>query len=74
MQLAERRFQMSLKNARKAAGYRQEDIAKLFGITPSAVCRWETGRALPNAAKLVKLSQIYGVSIEQLLREDDEDS
>jgi len=38
-----------LKKARKESGMSQAELAKKFGVSASAVCRWERGeRSMPN--------------------------
>lgn len=38
-----------LKAARKKSGMSQAELAKKFGVSASAVCRWEKGeRSMPN--------------------------
>jgi transcriptional regulator with XRE-family HTH domain len=38
-----------LKKARKESGMSQAEFAKKFGVSASAVCRWENGtRSMPN--------------------------
>lgn len=63
---------MSLKSARKAAGYKAKDVAAILRITPSAISRWEAGDAMPTADKLIPLARLYNVSVEELLRKDEE--
>ena len=53
--------------ARKAAGLKQAQTAEALGVDRSAVAAWETGRALPNAAKLARLAEIYHCAIGDLL-------
>ena len=64
---------MSLKSARKAAGYKIKDVATIMRISESAVCNWEKGKAMPTADKLLPLAKLYGVSVEELLRKDEGD-
>lgn len=42
-------------------------LAKQLGVSPQAVYKWFTGKALPRADKLKKLSQVTGLSIEEVL-------
>jgi DNA-binding transcriptional regulator YiaG len=45
------------QRARVATGLSQRQFAKLLGITPSVVCRWEAGRA-PSGAALALLKVV----------------
>jgi DNA-binding XRE family transcriptional regulator len=66
---AERKSGTSIfKLARTAAGVTQEQVAKTLGVAQTAVSSWETGAALPRGALLVKVSDLYGCSIDDLLR------
>lgn len=60
----------NLKKFRTKNKYSQEKLAELLGISRQAVSKWETGAANPDTNNLMKLSKIYGVSIENLIGED----
>lgn len=47
---------------------KQEDIARALDIDRSTVAKWETGRSLPRAERLVKLAKVLGCSIDELMR------
>ncbi len=49
---------------------RQEDIAKMVGVGRNNYQAWEKGRAIPQTEHLLKLSLLYGVSIDYLIRKD----
>jgi transcriptional regulator with XRE-family HTH domain len=38
---------------RERAGLSQSDIARLTGVTPAAICRWEAGERTPSGATAV---------------------
>ena len=63
---------MGIMSARKAAGYKIKDVARILGISSTAICNWEKGKALPTADKLIPLSRLYKVSIEELLKGDEQ--
>lgn len=56
-----------LKNARIQKGYSQNDIAEKLNISRQAVSRWENGHAYPDIDNLALLSEIYGISVDELL-------
>lgn len=64
---------MSLKDERLRCGLTQEQVAEEFGITASAVSRWESGEMKPRADKLLRLAELYGCSVETLLRGEHND-
>ena len=45
----------------------QEDIAKELFVTRQTVSSWESGRTHPDIETLVKLSEIFSVSTEELI-------
>jgi transcriptional regulator with XRE-family HTH domain len=55
---------------RKRNGHTQEALAEKLNISPQAVSKWETGAGLPEASALIKLAELYCVSIDELLRAD----
>lgn len=56
-----------LKDIRIQKGYSQNDIAQKLNISRQAVSRWENGRAYPDIDNLALLSEIYGISVDELL-------
>ena len=56
----------AIKLMRKKAGITQSELAKEMGVEQSAVAAWETGKSLPVASKLPKLSKILRCSIDDL--------
>lgn len=56
-----------LRRLRENMGLQQKEVADRLGVNPSAVTRWETGEKRPDLVNLVKLADLYGVSIDYLL-------
>ena len=52
---------------RTAQGLSQAQLGELLGVSNKAVSKWESGAAKPQTAKLFRLAQILGVSVEELL-------
>ena len=46
----------------------QQELADQLHITNKAVSKWETGEAFPETAQLVPLANIFGVTVDELLR------
>lgn len=60
---------------RKEKKMTQEDLASLLGVTNKTVSRWENGNYMPDLSLLKPLSEILGVSLNELLSgEEDVDS
>ena len=47
----------AIRKHRMAKGYSQEKLAELLGVTQTQVCKWETGKALPSARNLKRISE-----------------
>ena len=54
-------------NLRKKESMTQEDLAAKIGVSRQSVSKWESTMAMPDLDKIVKLSQIFGVSTDFLL-------
>lgn len=62
---------MSFSSAREKAGMTQNEVANALGVNQSSVSLWESGRNLPRGKQMVKLAKLYGVTVDELLREED---
>lgn len=60
----------NLAQARRQKGLSQWDVAEALDVSRQAVSRWETGAAAPTTDNLIRLSQLYGVSLDALIRSD----
>lgn len=47
--------------------YTQDDLAKILNISRQAVSRWETGTTIPDLGILLKISQLYHITINEIL-------
>ena len=57
---------------RKALGVSQEELGARLGVSRQAVSKWERDEAMPEAEKLVRISDCFQVTIDSLLRPDRE--
>lgn len=55
-----------LRDARAAAGLRQEDVAAALQIDASQVSRWERGAHLPSPKRFAELADILKIDIAEL--------
>lgn len=60
-----------LKEARTQAGHSQDTVAKRIGVSRQSVSNWENDRTYPDIGSLLKLSDLYGLSLDEMLKEDD---
>ena len=52
---------------RKQNGLTQEQLGEQIGVTNKTVSRWETGVYMPPADALMKMSELFGVTVNELL-------
>ena len=64
------KFEEKLSILRKKNGLSQEDLADKLGVSRQAISRWELGSTLPDAPNLLKLSDLFSVSIDYLLHDE----
>lgn len=57
----------NLRRLRLARGYTQEELGKLLSVQKSAISKYERGTVVPTADILLRLSDIFGVSVDVLL-------
>ena len=62
-------FSEKLTYLRRVAGLSQEQLADRLGVTRQSVSKWESGTAMPELAKLIALSEAFGVSIDYLVKD-----
>ena len=67
-------FHDRLLEVRKKAGMTQSDLAEKLDVSRQAVSRWEMGTAKPEFENLIAVSNIFGVSIDYLLKGADENT
>ena len=61
MILAEKIMEMRKKN-----GWSQEELAYQLGVSRQSVSKWESGASIPDLERILKLSEIFGVSTDYL--------
>ena len=53
---------------RNLHGFSQEAIAEKIGISRQAYAKWETGATVPDIEKCLSLAEVYGTTIDSLIR------
>jgi len=61
-----------IKEIRKEYGFSQEQLAEKLSVSRSAVAKWEAGNGMPDVDNLKALAQLFNVSVDYLLAEDEE--
>ena len=57
-----------LQGLRKSAGLTQVQMAEALSVGQSAVSQWELGVTLPRLSMLLKLSELLGVPMDEVVR------
>ena len=60
-------FAQKLKQMRTRAGMSQEKLAERMGVSRQAITKWETDKGAPDMDNLMALSDLFGVSVDELL-------
>jgi len=63
-------FAIQLKNARISQGFSQNEVATILHVTRQSISKWENGRGYPDLDNLIQLSDIYKMSIDNLLKQN----
>lgn len=58
---------------RKQNGWSQEELAAKLNISRQSVSKWESTASIPDLDKIIKLSEIFGVSTDYLLKDEIEE-
>ena len=58
----------NLRILRNLNGYSQEQIAEKIEISRQAYAKWESGQTTPDLEKAARLAEVYGVTIDSLLK------
>lgn len=61
-----------LVELRRKSGLSQVELADKLGISRQSVSKWERAESSPDTDNLICLAKIYGVSLDELLRSDQE--
>ena len=56
---------------RTRRGMSQEDLAAALEVSRQSVSKWETGQSTPDLDKIIRLADLFGVSVDELVREEE---
>ncbi|MCH5151392.1 MAG: leucine-rich repeat protein [Clostridiales bacterium] len=59
-----------LSRLRKENNYTQEQLADILGVSRQAISKWESDVAYPETDKLIRLSMLYHVTLDYLVKDD----
>ena len=55
---------------RKKNGWSQEDLAEKLDVSRQSISKWEGAQSVPDMNRIIRLSQVFGVSTDFLLKDD----
>lgn len=64
-------FDEKLMNLRKSRGWSQEELGEKLGVTRQTVSKWELGATTPEMEKLAAMSELFGISVDELIKGGD---
>ncbi len=60
-----------LHNLRKEHGYTQDKLSEILDVSRQSISKWELDESSPEISKIIKLSEVYGVTTDYLLLNDE---
>ena len=60
-----------LKDARSRSGLTQEYVAEAVQVSRQTISNWENERSYPDIVSVIKLSDLYNISLDELLKGDE---
>lgn len=59
-----------IRDQRRKAGLSQEQLAEKLNVSRQAITKWETNRGIPDISNLIAISDEFGLSLDELIKED----
>ena len=63
-------FSSKIREVRKKENLTQEEFAEKIFVSRNAVAKWETNRGYPDIQNLITISDVFGISLDELIKED----
>lgn len=63
---------MGFKDARVKAGLSVAEVMAALNVSDAAVYQWESGKNTPKGKRLPELAKLYGCTVDDLLKEEEE--
>ena len=64
-------FSEKLQLIRKNKGLTQEELAEKLDVSRQAVAKWESGQAYPDISNLIQISNLFNVTVDYLVRDQE---
>lgn len=58
---------VKLKKLREAKGFTQEEVATQLHLSRQSISKWENGKGFPDIDNLIRLSELYNISLDELV-------
>jgi transcriptional regulator with XRE-family HTH domain len=65
------RIEENILELRKNNNLSQEDLAVKMGVSRQSVSKWETGQSAPDLKNIIKLSEIFNITVDELIKDKD---
>lgn len=59
---------------RKQSGWSQDDLAEKLNVSRQSVSKWESAQSIPDIQRIIQLSEIFGVTTDYLLKDEESSS
>ena len=59
---------LKIKDLRKQCGMTQDQLAGALDVTQNCVSKWESGICTPSLEMVIKISDLFGCTIDELVR------
>lgn len=59
-----------IKDARTKKEYTQEQVAESLSVSRQTISNWENGKSLPDIISIIKMSELYDISLDELVKGD----
>lgn len=59
-----------LRQARMTANMSQEQLAEIMSVSRQTISNWENSRSYPDIERVMRLAELYHLSLDELLRGD----
>ena len=66
-------FHSNLIDLRKLHHLSQEELAEKIGVSRQTLSKWETGESLPDIVKCTLLAEVFGVTLDDLVKYESND-
>ena len=59
-----------IMDLRKKNGWSQEELAEKLDVSRQSISKWESAQSIPDMGRILRLSEVFGVTTDYLLKDD----